>query len=140
MINIIEPTIPEEIEEVLLEVRKETERATRNDVWWSIKDVFYLAEKHEKAKKWFDEKPENRDEFFIAFMYSYKVKKEIFHLIYKFPDFIDSVGAEYLSYDSYFKKLTLSNKVNAINHKTIFNEDEVKRLGIDMKYFKKEIL
>lgn len=138
MIEIKKPVIPERIEEHLIESRKEAERATRNNIRWDIEDIIQFAKKIEVVKEWFDESPENMEEFILAFFYSYEVYESWFYLKFKYPEYLDIIeSGSFLNYNTYDKELLLSSSVNSVKYQTIFKESDIDKLGININDFKK---
>lgn len=138
MIEIKKPVIPEKIEEYLIEARKEAERATRNDIRWDIEDIIQFAKKIEPVKEWFNESPENMEEFILAFFYSYEVDESWFYLKFKYPEYLNIVeGDSFLNYNTYDEELLLSSSDNSVKYQTIFRKSDIDKLGINLNDFKK---
>lgn len=76
MIEIMRPSIPREVENTLLKVRIKADDCIKDGVWWDVIDTLSEASGCVVTRKWFNESPENREEFILAFLFSYDLIEE----------------------------------------------------------------
>lgn len=139
MIEIKKPVIPESVEESLLEIRKKADRIINDGEWWDVSDTLEEAKQYPETMKWFEVSPENKEEFLLAFLFSYELEESWFYLKYKYPEYLGEIGEDtYLNYNTYDKRLILSSSVNSVKYQTIFKESDLIRLGVDVNDFEKK--
>lgn len=141
MIEFTRPVLPKEIAEVLQDISMVTERLhTRTGIEYDLINVLELAMTYENVREWFNEAPENIEDFILGYLFDFDIEESNFKLKYNQPEFLEDIGQGYLNYNVFNGVFTLQGEAEDFQNQTIFTQKDIDNLKIDVSDFERVYL